>query len=146
MKGLSVISNHGHKINLSYIQNRNIILTCVLKAGNPLVWHSYFVYGNRCRPIYSASHYRYTNDTQMRSLIGRANRWLHWQDMLKFKEIELCNYDWGGWHTGNDSVLLKINKFKESFGGVQTTVYDARYGITLLGRLENAALQAFHKL
>ena len=37
-----------------------------------------------------------TGTSDYRALVGRANRWLHWRDMLQFKEMGIARYDWGG--------------------------------------------------
>jgi hypothetical protein len=117
-----------------------LTLTYVRQGDDTLVWHSYITQGPRCRLLQSASHFRASDDTGFQALIGRANRWLHWQDMLGFCAAGYTLYDWGGWHPGTDPALMRINQFKESFGGTHAAVYDARYGISLLGCLENTAL------
>lgn len=140
-KGMPDLTALMHSISRSYLASGKLTLTCALRASEPLIWHSYFVQGTRCRLLNSASHFRAASDSAFRSLVGRVNRWLHWNDMLLFKQQGVCAYDWGGWATGDDPILVKINQFKEGFGGVPAKVYDARYGITLPGKIENAALQ-----
>ena len=50
--------------------------------------------------------------------IGRANRFQHWQDIQRFKAEGVSIYDFGGWYEGDrDQERLRINKFKEEFGG-----------------------------
>jgi lipid II:glycine glycyltransferase (peptidoglycan interpeptide bridge formation enzyme) len=68
--------------------------------------------------FYSASLFRKVDSSTVRNKIGRANRYLHWQDMQRFKSEGISTYDFGGWYQGeSDQQRLSINKFKEEFGG-----------------------------
>jgi lipid II:glycine glycyltransferase (peptidoglycan interpeptide bridge formation enzyme) len=67
-------------------------------------------------------------------LVGRANRYLHWQDLLRLRESGCTALDLGGWHPGDDTELLKINKFKEEFGGKVVEIYNSMMGISLKGK------------
>lgn len=90
----------------------------VTADGEPLVYHAYYKHADRVRLLYSASQFRSSSDSGFRALVGRANRWLHWQDLLRFKADGRVWYDWGGWYEGKDDPdRLSINQFKESFGG-----------------------------
>lgn len=86
-----------------------------------LVYHTYIVGDNFVRLYQSASHFR-TEDEVPYSLIGMANRYLHKEDMLFFKEKGFSIYDWGGAGTGEE--VASITKFKESFGGDAVTYYE----------------------
>jgi hypothetical protein len=102
----------------------------------PLVYHAYLVYGGRARTLYSASLRLAERDPGRLSLTGRANRLLHWEDILRFRAEGLRLYDFGGWYGGTDDPQrLAINRFKEGFGGRRITEYDAIQGVTLLGRV-----------
>ena len=80
--------------------------------GEVVVWHAHLLTQKRVRLLYSASLFRETEDNQRRNLIGRANRYLHWGDMLRFRTTGLSLYDFGGWYPGDtDDALLRINKF-----------------------------------
>ena len=54
------------------------------EAEVPLVWHAYYRTAERVRLLHSASLGR-DSDAAQRSLLGRANRYHHWQDVLTFK-------------------------------------------------------------
>jgi hypothetical protein len=99
-----------------------------------LAMHSYVVSDNRARLYQSCSHFRESNDTAITNKIARANRLLHWDDILFFKEIGLSLYDLGGWHLGSDKERLAINYFKEAFGGFINTEYSYIVPLTLRGR------------
>lgn len=52
---------------------------------------------------------------------SRANRWLHMQELLRFREDDLTTYDWGGVSTNAASTPSGVDAFKLSFGGALTT-------------------------
>lgn len=104
-------------------------------AGEALVWHAYVHTARVARLQYSASCFR-DKDTLQRSLIGRANRWLHWRDMLAFRARGVREYDWGGVFPDDATPeRAGINAFKRSFGGRRETRYDCTVPLTLKGRL-----------
>jgi hypothetical protein len=114
---------------------RQLTLTSASRNGEALVWHAYVVSGKAARLQYSGSCFR-TRESDYRALVGRANRWLHWQDMLRFKEIGIDRYDWGGLFE-DESVPERtgINQFKKGFGGQPERTYDCIVPLTLRGRL-----------
>ncbi len=58
------------------------------------------------------------SDQGDKQLAGRANKLLHYTDMVAFKKDGIKIYDFGGYAEGtNDKGLQGINKFKLSFGG-----------------------------
>ena len=90
--------------------------------GKILVYHTYIVDEERARLYQSASQFR-VDETISSNVVGFANRYLHYQDMLWFKEFGKKQYDWGGAGTGEE--VESITKFKESFGGEPVTYYNA---------------------
>ncbi len=101
-----------------------VISTICDESGNNLVWHTYIISGKRARLFTSSSLFS-EEDNERRNLIGRANRLLHWKDILYFKNNNFLTYDFGGWYMGKtDKKLLGINKFKESFGGHKELSYN----------------------
>lgn len=109
------------KLNSAFYRYQsNIVITKATYKDDDVVMHAYLVDNNlkRVRLLYSASLFRIGNSTQNRAVIGRANRLLHFKDMCLFKEKGYQTYDLGGYAVGtNDEALLKINQFKDSFGG-----------------------------
>ncbi|MBA4367694.1 MAG: hypothetical protein C0403_08655 [Desulfobacterium sp.] len=105
------------------------------RDGEPLVYRVYIVADGRTRNHLSASLFREGQSNERRHYVGRANRYLHWQNMLHYKHLGYSQYDMGGWYSGKDNEsLLRVNRFKEAFGGRVVCEYDAIYGCTLLGR------------
>ena len=85
--------------------------------GNALVFHADYRSDRRARELYLPSLYRNLSDKAARNLIGRANRYLTWSDILRYKDQGLKYFDFGGWYYGSDPGMQKINEFKRGFGG-----------------------------
>ena len=66
------------------------------QEGIDLCWHAHIVDGHRTRLLYSSSLFRESEDSARKSLIGRANRYLHWAEIQTFKQEGLAVYDFGG--------------------------------------------------
>ena len=112
-----------------------LLLTSVSHNGKIIVWHSYIIKDGRAR-LKTSSSLSDAESNEMRNLTGRANRWLHWQDMKYLKKQGFTVYDFGGWYSGkDDKKLLGINKFKETFGGVKEVSYNYTLAPTLKGKL-----------
>lgn len=114
---------------------RQLALSCAARNGDRLVWHAHLTAGGTAQLAHSVSLYRGT-DGEHRSLVGRANRWLHWQDMLAFKAAGGLHYDWGGMFADESTPeRAGINRFKRSFGGTPVVAYECPVPVTLRGRL-----------
>lgn len=105
------------------------------KDGNSLVWHVHYCSNNRARLLHSAS-IKNTTDTSYQSMLGRGNRYHHWEDIVRFKNLGISIYDFGGWYVGNtDQEKLGINEFKKKFGGEVVKTFSCNYGINMKGKL-----------
>jgi hypothetical protein len=96
---------------------RALVLTRVVQGELVLSQHAHLVdeQESRARLVYSSSA-RF--DGVDPALVGRANRWCHWKDMLHFKERGIRIYDLGGFAPETkDPTLEGINDFKTGFGG-----------------------------
>jgi lipid II:glycine glycyltransferase (peptidoglycan interpeptide bridge formation enzyme) len=101
-----------------------------------LSMHSYVISDGRARLFQSSSHFRDSSDPEFRKKTGRANRLLHWEDILYYKSKSLQYYDFGGWYGGSsDLEKLSINQFKEAFGGEKIREYSCIVPMTSLGKL-----------
>jgi hypothetical protein len=88
------------------------------ERGQTLIWHGYHHSDSRVTLLYSAALSPLDSTSGWRAKLGRANRFQHWQDFLRFKQERISLYDFGGWYEGkNDQKRLQINRFKEEFGG-----------------------------
>jgi hypothetical protein len=122
-------------------------LSCATDGdGAALVWHAHLRAPGRVRLLHSTSLFREQQNPADRSLIGRANRWHHWQDMLRFREEGFCVFDLGGWYAGNDDAeLLRINQYKQAFGGRLAKEYNFAIPGSTRGRLVLLARRALRR-
>lgn len=113
-KRLTLLARHGM---LVLTQSRS-------GDGEVLVWHSYLRCAERVVLLYSASLFREKPDASVRNLIGRANRFTHWNDILAFKRMGKIAYDMGGIDVaGRSRETSNIADFKHGFGGSDVPVY-----------------------
>ncbi len=126
----------------------SLTLSCVRDgAGGALVWHCYIRASNWVRLHYSASHFREATDKERLALLSRANCYLHWRDILQFRERGCATYDLGGWYDGqDDKEKLGVNLFKQGFGGAVTKLFNADEGRTLLGSFALRARRALGRM
>jgi hypothetical protein len=118
-------------------QTKDLYLTRIEEgSGETLVRHAYYHSGGRATLLFSASLFRSSCSSVYRNIIGRANRFHHWQDMMRFKTEGASIYDLGGWYQGDkDRERLSINRFKEEFGGEVVKNFICERGVTIKGRL-----------
>lgn len=126
--------------------DKMLAITNVIQNGKVLVWHSYIINQDRARLKTSNSIFT-DKSNEERNLIGRANRFLHWEDIKFFKNQKFKTYDFGGFYRGDsDKKLLGINAFKKSFGGVLEESYNYTVAKTLKGKLYLALAKMKKKL
>ena len=109
--------------------NGLVVTKAVYEKGN--VYHVYVCDEQNVMLMYSASDFR--NPEVDRNLAGRANKLLHYEDMLYFKKIGKVSYDWG-----NISSVEKpngIDTFKMGFGGENKEIYNIMIPQTIWGKL-----------
>lgn len=83
------------------------------------------------RLTFSVSNFRENIASNVdKNMIGRLNRWLHYEDMILLKENGFDVYDWGGYDIKEN--LAGINKFKKYFGGILTKQYNGKTTNSLL--------------
>jgi len=99
--------------------------------GEALVYHANYCDAFRATQLYLPSLYRNLSDKETRNLIGRANRYLTWTDIFRYKSRGLKCFDFGGWYAGTDPGMLKINDFKKGFGGRVLREYQCEQILTL---------------
>ena len=105
-------------------------------TGEIMVWHAYLRSNHRATLLYSASLFRKFDSSALRNKMGRANRFQHWQDIQRFKAEGVSVYDFGGWYEGNrDQERLRINRFKEEFGGEIVKNYICERALTVKAKV-----------
>ena len=111
-----------------------IWLTAVQKDGEVLHWKSHVAAKGRVRSRSGGSHFR-QQEHEQRKLIGRAHRWLTWQEMRMFRDNGFTIYDFGGWYAGTENqTRVGVNSFKAGFGGVRTRLYSMAIPLSRRGR------------
>lgn len=113
-------------------------------GGQPLVWRAYYRISPRIRAFRFGTLHMQADDAARRQFIGKASRFGLWRDMRIFQEEGFETFDLAGWYTGTtDEEKLRINLFKQGFGGAIVTEYDCLQAVTWEGRLALAASRAF---
>ncbi len=115
---------------MAYLQEDAFCLTAVYRDEEPLVFHSYIVGADEVRLLHSASDFRSGGEDA--NLIARANKRLHYEDMLHFAGVRKRRMDWGGVSSLDNPN--GIDAFKYKFGGEPVTYYNVYEGISLLGK------------
>jgi len=118
-----------------FARDRRLILTSSLGSDNSvLVRHAYFLCGTRVVQLYSASMFRQMDDSSLRNLVGRANRFTHWNDIVTFKRKGCLLYDMGGIDATNKTdETQRIADFKRGFGGIIIPDYNYSLPKSILG-------------
>lgn len=110
-------------------QNALCVSRAEFEGGN--VYHIYYCDGVSTRLWFSYS--SLAEELQDRNLLGRANKYLHNEDILLFKEKGYSIYDWGGLF--NPDGKNGIDKFKLSFGAESYEAHSIIKAITFKGRI-----------
>ncbi len=102
----------------------NLIITKAVKDGKILSMHGHIYDDKIAILLFSASLFRIVKDNKERNLIGYANRFLHYEEMIYFKSLGCKIYDFGGYAYNTDNkVEQQINYFKDSFSCIPTKRY-----------------------
>ena len=104
-----------------YADKGVLVITTSEIEGKTVVYHSYITDDCHSRFLHSCSEFRVA-DNAMRNAIGRANKYLHWNDWLYLKQMGVKEYDWGG--IASYESPNGIDKFKMSFGGEYRKYYN----------------------
>jgi len=109
-----------HMETMKLLREKNaLILTYIQGEGDAIYCYRVYIADNDIvMNLYSASHFRMVENTELKRTLGFANRFLIWKSILWFKERGYEIYDMGGL-TNNEN----IRKFKMDFGGEVVTLY-----------------------
>jgi hypothetical protein len=111
-------------------------LSVVQDGDRDLVWHAYYRTPDRVLNLISASLFMAHEDPTERALVGIANRYHTWMDILMYQQAGIAIFDQGGWYDGTtDQEKLRINNFKERFGGTIVRNFNCHLALTLKGTL-----------
>ena len=102
----------------------SMIITKAIKDNSILSMHVHLYNKELAILLYSASQFRNIEDNRTRNLIGYANRFLHFEEMLYFKKMGCSIYDFGGYaYKTEDKIAKRINQFKDSFACIPKRRY-----------------------
>ncbi len=114
----------------AYIKHCVLMISTAGFCGHNIVFHSYIVSKEAVRALHSVSVFR---DGQIDPRVaGRANKYLHYQDMLYFKDQGVIYYDWGGISSFEEPT--GIDRFKMEFGGERFSYSNIISGQSILGK------------
>lgn len=99
--------------------------------GQILLSHANYHDQSRAALLELPSLFRTFSDSAARNLVGRANRLLIWNDIVRYKALGLKFFDFGGWYYGSDADMLKVNEFKKGFGGEVVREFQCEQILTL---------------
>ncbi|MCM1234434.1 MAG: hypothetical protein NC489_30400 [Ruminococcus flavefaciens] len=97
-----------------------------------IVFHAYLADEKSAILMYSASTLNGDMKKEDRNMIGWMNKYLHWYDMLWFKEHGYKRYEWGG--ISSRDKHDGISQFKMGFGGEMKMYYNYLTANSLFGR------------
>ena len=126
----TIMKDFNVKRILSYAFYACVIVTAA-KFENGAVYHLYVHDENVALLMYSASDFR--NENVDSYLAGRANKLLHYKDMLFFKKRGLKIYDWG--NVSSFENPNGIDNFKNSFGGEKKILYNVYIPNNIMGKM-----------
>lgn len=121
-----------NRSKLSELANNGALVISFATTVGSAAWlcaHAYIVDGRRARLLYSASAVSPDSDRQ---LVGRANKYMHWEMILYFRKGGFAQYDFGG--ISKRPELKSVDEFKESFGGSEVVEFNALKGVTVKGK------------
>jgi hypothetical protein len=96
--------------------------------GTPVVYHIMLRDFPRCVRVSTSFHSLEANvDDATRSIV---NRYLHWMEMLRYRDEGFSLYGWGSVALDPESPAYNISTFKRSFGGDEI----AEWELVLAGR------------
>lgn len=120
---------------------RLIITYALHEDGRRLASHLYIVNNKRAVMFYSCSG-RFSNSDIPQLELGRANRYLHWKDILFFKYKNYDYYDFLGLSIDkNNKAQQNINNFKKGFGGFEVVEHQSYIAQNMRGMLLLFALR-----
>lgn len=114
-----------------YVNNENIILTKAFKGEESYAQHIFICEDNVARLLYTVSNFR-SNEFDS-NMVGRCNKYLHWNDIQYFHNNKFKVLDWGGINSKENTN--GVDTFKKGFGGKDVAYYNIIIGKSLIGKV-----------
>jgi hypothetical protein len=131
-KGLKDVSKYNEMLSAAR-EGMLAVSIAKLPDGRECVYHVYIVGNGRSRILHSISMFREYDSREGRNAVGRANRNLHYEDMINLKKLKVDVYDWGGYSESEE--FCSISRFKASFGGEVKEIHRYIFAVSFVGRL-----------
>jgi len=139
-KGIQTIFNYD--LVKKYIDANMLMVSVASFGGQNLAFHSYIISDQCARGLYSVSNFRENGPDHQ--IMAKANTYLHYKDLLHFRNQGLSVYDWGGIQSFDDPS--GIDRFKMKFGGERQTNYNIIAGRSFLGKAAVSAIRTWQKI
>ena len=114
-----------------YVENDHVVLTKAFQGDEDYAQHIYVCDEKNARLLYSVSNFR--TEGLDRNLIGRANKYLHWNDIQYLRNLDYQILDWGG--ISSMTNPNGVDKFKKEFGGSEAQYSNTIIGKSFIGKL-----------
>ncbi len=131
-KGLKDISKYNEMLSAAK-EGMLAVSIGKLPTGKECVYHVYIVGNGIARLLHSVSMFRDYESSDERNAVGRANRNLHYEDMINLKKLKVDVYDWGGY--SESEKFKSISRFKASFGGEVKEIHRYIFAVSFIGKL-----------
>lgn len=131
-----------YKKLLSYAKAGYLIITASFSNEKVCSYHVYITDKKVARLLHSVSVFRETSSNKERNEIGRANRMLHYKDILYFKSCAFNIYDWGGYSQKDE--LKSIADFKAGFGGEISDIHRYVFACSFISKLIVEIIKVFN--
>ena len=121
----------------------NIVFSKALMRNNILVWHVYIFDDFKFRLLYSSNNV--SCDNEFRKIIVRANKLLHFKDIIYAKEKKFKVYDFGG-ISNNEGKLNGVDEFKLGFSKQLECTYNFTFANSFKGNILLFIIRFFSKI
>lgn len=130
ISGREYVKSFFNKKRVKSYADYNGIIMSEARFEKGKIYHIYVADGNLALLHFSVSDFR--NKDVDNNLAGRANKLLHYKDLLFFREHGYNVYDWG--NVSSFENPNGIDNFKISFGGVPKVVYSVYIANGFIGK------------
>jgi hypothetical protein len=125
-------------LSISMLSDRNGTVVC----GTAEIHDDKTILG-----MYSFSHFRKVEDSSARNTVSNANRYLYWELIKHYKQLEFTVLDLGGLGMGQETADLdSVDQFKRGFGGKVYTLFHFYHARTFKGKVALWMMQKNSKI
>lgn len=124
--------NAFHMKTMKLLREKNgLMLTYMKDQQNQIYcYRVYIIDGELAMNLYSATHFRMVEPSELKKVLSQVNRFLVWKNILTFKDKGYKLYDVGGLTDDKN-----IRRFKLGFGGEIVHVYSGYEANSIIGAL-----------